>query len=254
MLTQNILTVLALAFAASALPTNNSPHYYSDGNSNNMGAAISATTPVPSQRHDSPSGSLPVSGSRPVPIPTQIYSPSNGGALNGGTLNGGTLNGGALNGGTLNGGLPVSTSSPVAVTRTSSTAATPPSQISSSGGDGRGNQNVGNSGQNAGSSVGNSGEIEGDYTVSQATTTCGNAQLNCCNKTVKKGDTTNAGLLGAVFGSGDIGVQCTPINIPVIGIQVPINKACDAKAACCQQKTSQSGLINIGCIALASLI
>lgn len=213
MLTQNILTVLALALAASALPTNNSPHY-NDGNSNGMGAV---TTPVPTQRYDSPSGSLPVSGSRSAPVPTQSYSPPNGGALNGGALNGGALNWGTPNGGTPNGGLPVSTSRPGTVPRPSSTAATLPSQISSSGGDGRGNQNVGNSGQNAGSSASNSGKIEGDYTVSQAATTCGNAQLNCCNKVVKKGATTNAGLLGALFGSGDIGVQCTPLNIPIIG-------------------------------------
>ncbi|KAG0136773.1 hypothetical protein HOY82DRAFT_535880 [Tuber indicum] len=103
-------------------------------------------------------------------------------------------------------------------------------------------------------SVGNKGQNAGDYTVEQGAQTCGNAQLNCCNKIEKKGDTTNAGLLGAVFGSGDIGIQCTPINIPVIGVQAPINKACDAKAACCQGEVSQNGLINLGCLALASLI
>lgn len=90
-------------------------------------------------------------------------------------------------------------------------------QVSSSGNDGEGNQNVGNGGQNAGSIAANQGTIGGDYTVEQAAQTCGNAQLNCCNKVEKKGDTTNAGLLGAVFGSGDLGVQCTPLNIPVIG-------------------------------------
>lgn len=136
-------------------------------------------------------------------------------------------------------------------------------QIKSSGNDGEGNQNVGNGGQNAGNGASNTGTINGDYTVEQATVTCGNAQLNCCNKVSKKGDTTNAGLLGAVFGSGDLDVQCSPLNIPIIGsayrpcppsmwgsnnadccyllraVQVPINKACDAKAACCQGKTSQ---------------
>ncbi|KAL0639772.1 hypothetical protein Q9L58_001087 [Maublancomyces gigas] len=127
-------------------------------------------------------------------------------------------------------------------------------QITSSGNDGEGNQEVGNGGQNAGNAAVNKGEIGGDYTVEQSIQTCGNAQLNCCNKIEKKGDTTNAGLLGAVFGSGDIGIQCSPLNIPVIGIQVPINKACDAKAACCQGEVSQNGLINIGCLALASLI
>lgn len=90
-------------------------------------------------------------------------------------------------------------------------------QIKSSGNDGEGNQNVGNGGQNAGNGASNTGTINGDYTVEQATVTCGNAQLNCCNKVTKKGDTTNAGLLGAVFGSGDLDVQCSPLNIPIIG-------------------------------------
>lgn len=90
-------------------------------------------------------------------------------------------------------------------------------QIASSGNDGEGNQDVGNKGQNAGNSAANKGTVKGDYTVEQGVQTCGNAQLNCCNKIEKKGDTTNAGLLGAVFGSGDIGIQCSPINIPVVG-------------------------------------
>lgn len=90
-------------------------------------------------------------------------------------------------------------------------------QIASSGNDGEGNQDVGNKGQNAGNSAANKGTVKGDYTVEQGVQTCGNAQLNCCNKIEKKGDTTSAGLLGSLFGSGDIGLQCTPINIPVVG-------------------------------------
>ena len=78
-----------------------------------------------------------------------------------------------------------------------------------------GNQDVGNKGQNAGNSAANKGNVTGDYTVEQGVQTCGNAQLNCCNKIEKQGDTTNAGLLGSLFGSGDIGIQCSPINIPV---------------------------------------
>lgn len=134
-----------------------------------------------------------------------------------------------------------------------------PRQIASSGNDGEGNQDVGNKGQNAGNSAANKGTVKGDYTVEQGVQTCGNAQLNCCNKIEKKGDTTSAGLLGSLFGSGDIGLQCTPINVPVVArkfflvyhlmvqnanlfpllVQVPINKACDAKAACCQGEVSQ---------------
>ncbi|PWW73728.1 hypothetical protein C7212DRAFT_365567 [Tuber magnatum] len=113
------------------------------------------------------------------------------------------------------------------------------------------NQDVGNKGQNAGNSAANKGQITGGYAIQQGVQTCGNAQLNCCNK-IEKGDTTNAGLLGVMFGSGDIGIQCSPINIPVIGI--PIHKVCDAKAACCQGEVSQNGLINLGCLALASII
>ena len=79
-----------------------------------------------------------------------------------------------------------------------------------------GNQDVGNKGQNAGNSASNKGKVVGDYTVEQGVQTCGNAQLNCCNKIEKQGDTTNAGLLGSLFGSGDIGVQCTPINVAAV--------------------------------------
>lgn len=89
-------------------------------------------------------------------------------------------------------------------------------QVESSGNDGAGNQEVGNNGQNSGNGAANKSKIGGDYTVEQGVQTCGNAQLNCCNKIEKMGDTTNAGLLGAVFGSGDLGVQCTPLNVPVL--------------------------------------
>jgi len=79
-----------------------------------------------------------------------------------------------------------------------------------------GNQEVGNAGQNAGNSASNRGKVAGDFTVEQAVQTCGNAQLNCCNKVEKKGDTTNAGVLGSVFGSGDLGVQCSPVNVAAL--------------------------------------
>lgn len=95
-------------------------------------------------------------------------------------------------------------------------SSSPIAQLSSSGNDGEGNQNVGNNGQNARNGAANSGTVGGDYTVEQAQTTCGNAQLNCCNKVDKTGSTTNAGLIGSVFGSGDLGIQCTPINIALL--------------------------------------
>lgn len=79
-------------------------------------------------------------------------------------------------------------------------------------GDGEGNQEIGNEGQNSGNSVENSGNISGDFTVKQSIKTCGNAQLNCCNRVEKKGNTINSGLLASLFGSGDVGVQCSPVN------------------------------------------
>lgn len=87
----------------------------------------------------------------------------------------------------------------------------------SSNGDGEGNQEIVNEGQNSSNNVVNSGDVGGDFTVNQSIKTCGNSQINCCNQVEKKGDTINAGLLGSVFGSGDIGVQCSPINVAVLG-------------------------------------
>lgn len=89
--------------------------------------------------------------------------------------------------------------------------------ISSNGGDGEGNQEIGNEGQNSFNNVDNSGNIHGDFTVKQSIKTCGNAQLNCCNNIEKKGDTTNAGILASLFGSGDVGIQCSAVNAAVIG-------------------------------------
>lgn len=84
-----------------------------------------------------------------------------------------------------------------------------------SGNDGDGNQVVGNGGQNAGSITANNA-IGSDSIVLQAVWVCGNAQLNCCNRVEDKGDTTNAEMIGAFIGSGDINIQCTPINIAAI--------------------------------------
>lgn len=76
---------------------------------------------------------------------------------------------------------------------------------------------AGNSGQNAGGSSSNSGTIGSDMTVGQAADTCGSSQLNCCNEISNSGDTTNSGVLTSIFGSGGIGIQCSPISLPVIG-------------------------------------
>lgn len=90
-------------------------------------------------------------------------------------------------------------------------------QIFDFGGDGEGNQEITNDGQNSGNTVVNSGDIGGDFTITQSIKTCGNAQLNCCNQVSKKGDTTNSGVLASLFGSGDVSVQCSPINAAVLG-------------------------------------
>lgn len=92
------------------------------------------------------------------------------------------------------------------------------------GNDGEGNQIVGNSGQNANNIAENSGDVWGDYTVQQSIKTCGNAQLNCCNKIEKKGDTTNAGLLASLFGSGDVGVQCSPVNVAAVAGELLLDR------------------------------
>lgn len=84
-------------------------------------------------------------------------------------------------------------------------------------GDGEGNQEIGNEGQNSGNFVENSGNIGGDFTVKQSIKTCGNAQLNCCNSIEKKGDTTNIGILASLLGSGDVGIQCSPVNTAAFG-------------------------------------
>jgi len=153
-----------------------------------------------------------------------------------------------------------------------------------------GNQDVGNKGQNAGSSASNQGHVTGDVTIEQGVQTCGNAQLNCCNKIEKKGDTTSAGLLGSLFGSGDIGIQCSPINIPVAAreyhfffsgegsftniLDSPSSYQQAVPGECCLLPGRsfpgissnghnrsflftdflQNGLVNLGCLALSSLL
>lgn len=87
----------------------------------------------------------------------------------------------------------------------------------STGNDGSGTQNTGNVGQNPVSSSANLGIIDSGVTVGQALETCGAAQLNCCKKTPGGGDAASTGILGSVFGAGDVGILCTPLDVPVIG-------------------------------------
>lgn len=163
MLAQNILAILALSLAVSALPTNDPPSYCSpEGVTSEV---VSASAPVSTR--------IPTSSDRDHP------------------------------------------------TASSTASAVPSPSRVSSGNDGQGNQGVGNSGQNTGNSAADSGNIRGDYTVEQATTTCGNSQLNCCNYISEKGDTTNFGLLASIFGDG-VGFVCSPLSIPIIGGMIPL--------------------------------
>lgn len=81
-------------------------------------------------------------------------------------------------------------------------------------GDGEGNQEVVNEGQNSSNNVVNSGDIGGDFTINQSLKVCGNSQLNCCNSVGKKGNTFHA---GNIFNARDINVQCSPIDVALLG-------------------------------------
>lgn len=110
----------------------------------------------------------------------------------------------------------------------------------------------GNNGQGAGGSSSNSGTTSNDMTVGQAATTCGSSQLNCCNEISNAGDTTNPGVLGAIFGSGSIGIQCTPINILIGGMDCFLSlslylQITDLKCAPSPNPTQQ-GLRCKGCL------
>lgn len=79
-----------------------------------------------------------------------------------------------------------------------------------------------NEGLNNGQSNLNKGTVKGDYTVSQAISSCGNGQLNCCNY-VEQTDQTAEGLVGlAAQALGPIAVGCSPIAASkcLLGLQV----------------------------------
>lgn len=73
------------------------------------------------------------------------------------------------------------------------------------------NENV-NDGLNNGQSNLNKGVVKGDYTVSQAISSCGNGQLNCCNY-VEQSDQSAEGLVGVAANVlGPIATGCSPIS------------------------------------------
>ncbi|KAG8414754.1 hypothetical protein J3459_014079 [Metarhizium acridum] len=73
-------------------------------------------------------------------------------------------------------------------------------------------------------------------TLGDAAAQCGNHQkISCCNKGNSAG-TVLDGLLGG---------SCSPLDLTVLGIDIPISTACSNQVACCTG--DQSGLLNLAC-------
>ncbi|KHN97414.1 hydrophobin [Metarhizium album ARSEF 1941] len=73
-------------------------------------------------------------------------------------------------------------------------------------------------------------------TLGDAAAQCGNhQQISCCNKGNSAG-TLLDGLLGG---------NCSPIDLSVLAITVPISTACSNQVACCTG--DQNGLLNLAC-------
>ncbi|KZF19510.1 hypothetical protein L228DRAFT_271306 [Xylona heveae TC161] len=71
---------------------------------------------------------------------------------------------------------------------------------------------------------------------------CGNGQvLSCCNTDSE----SSGGLIGGIL-DGVLGGSCTALNIPVVGINIPLSQACGSnQAACCTGDSN--GLVNVAC-------
>ncbi|KAI0717156.1 hypothetical protein C8Q76DRAFT_692603 [Earliella scabrosa] len=79
--------------------------------------------------------------------------------------------------------------------------------------------------------------------------TCSTGSLQCCQsfKTVEQASLDHTlDLLGIKAGDvdGDIGIQCSPLNVVLLG-----DGACSASNACCQSTTI--GGVGIGCVAIS---
>ncbi|TQV99484.1 fungal hydrophobin domain-containing protein [Cordyceps javanica] len=73
-------------------------------------------------------------------------------------------------------------------------------------------------------------------TLGDAAAQCGNhQQISCCDKGNSAG-TLLDGLLGG---------NCSPLDLSVIAIDVPISTACSNLVACCTGE--QNGLLNLAC-------
>ncbi|OAA36067.1 hydrophobin [Metarhizium rileyi] len=74
------------------------------------------------------------------------------------------------------------------------------------------------------------------HSVGDAAAQCGNhQQLSCCNKGNSAG-TLLDGLLGG---------NCSPLDLSIIGVGVPLSTACSNQVACCTG--DQNGLLNLAC-------
>ncbi|ETN43570.1 uncharacterized protein HMPREF1541_02729 [Cyphellophora europaea CBS 101466] len=111
------------------------------------------------------------------------------------------------------------------------------------------------------------GTSDSDVTVGEAAQQCGNNQtISCCNSA--SSDSAD-GLLGGLL-DGILGGNCVQIPVAgtfhfphdsfftndsftlVLGVQVPLNKACGNNiAACCQG--DQNGLVNVQCSPISLL-
>ncbi|KFY17495.1 hypothetical protein V492_00623 [Pseudogymnoascus sp. VKM F-4246] len=93
-------------------------------------------------------------------------------------------------------------------------------------------------------------DITGPTVGPDGNAVCGNGQsIHCCNKSSVnngKGGLLGVGsILDGVFGT------CSPLTIPVIGVAVPVNKACgDNQAACCTG-AHNGGIVDLSCTNVA---
>lgn len=73
-------------------------------------------------------------------------------------------------------------------------------------------------------------------TLGDATAQCGNhQQISCCSK---------ANSAGALL-DGLLGGNCSPVDLSILAINVPISTACSFQVACCTG--DQNGLLNLPC-------
>ncbi|PLB54750.1 hypothetical protein P170DRAFT_442779 [Aspergillus steynii IBT 23096] len=111
-------------------------------------------------------------------------------------------------------------------------------------------------------------------TVTEASSKCGEqAQLSCCNKASKGGDTTNvhegggqlSGVLGAGSASegGSLFSECSKLDAQVtvlllLGVQDVLDQQCKQNVACCQGNKGDASDSLIGatlsCVGLGSIL